>query len=78
MPIYLRKLNSKFSGSLWKEMLSITLVSVQLFNRRRAYEIERITIDDFFKYESVKDHNDNLLKNMDYKQKNAIKNYVDF
>ncbi|KAG5861496.1 hypothetical protein JTB14_022387 [Gonioctena quinquepunctata] len=41
------KLSTGFNIDTWKELLSLTLISVQVFNRRRAGEIERARIVEF-------------------------------
>lgn len=50
---YLLKLQGKFSFVIWKELASYTLTMVQLFNRKRAGEIERITVEDFQAYQQI-------------------------
>ncbi|XP_015604154.1 uncharacterized protein LOC107271999 [Cephus cinctus] len=40
-------LNKEFSQTVWMKLAAATLILIQLFNRRRAGEIERIFIDDF-------------------------------
>lgn len=57
---YLSKLQAMFTSQDWKELASFTLTAVQLFNRKRAGEIERITIEDF---ETCHEINDNELDN---------------
>lgn len=42
-----KSLQTKFSYKTWKYLAGFTLINIQLFNRRRAGEIERITIEDF-------------------------------
>ena len=58
---YLRKavrknyeaLSEKFCKKKWMNLAEVTLISIQLFNRRRAGEIERILIDDFKNHEKI-------------------------
>nr|CAI5841915.1 unnamed protein product [Callosobruchus analis] len=40
-------LREKFQIDLWKELASYTLISLLIFNRKRAGEAERITLNDF-------------------------------
>lgn len=53
-----RLLSKKFDKSSWLELASLTLISVQVFNRRRAGEIERITINDYKSYQFVNEGTD--------------------
>lgn len=53
-------LQKKYSYRIWKELASYCLTSIQIFNRKRAGEVERITIEDFYTYQSV-DENSDLL-----------------
>lgn len=46
-------LEDEFYYSDWLRLAQTTLTSVQLFNRRRAGEIERVSIEDFQNYEGV-------------------------
>lgn len=41
----------KFSIEIWKTLASTTFVLVQIFNRKRSGEAERILIDDFKSYQ---------------------------
>lgn len=47
------KLQKKFTYKTWQELAKVTLTSTQVFNRRRAGEIERITIEDFNTREGI-------------------------
>ncbi|CAH1114874.1 unnamed protein product [Psylliodes chrysocephalus] len=73
----MKKLHESFTYNSWKELLSTVLISLQLFNRRRAGEMERVEINDFLQYEELKE-NDELLKNLDSIEKKKTKNYVRF
>lgn len=56
----------KFSLKLWNQLAETTLMSIQLFNRRRAGEVERILIEDFNCYQGIDDEtNTDLLKSRD-------------
>lgn len=44
-------LSKKFSYEAWKSLAEVTLIAIQVFNRRRAGETERILIDDYKNYE---------------------------
>ncbi|XP_074026472.1 uncharacterized protein isoform X2 [Leptinotarsa decemlineata] len=75
--IFIKKLNDKFTFQAWKELLSVTLTSLQFFNRRRAGEIERVAISDFLNYERLED-NDEMLGHLDSDEKKKVNNYVRF
>ncbi|KAF5298947.1 hypothetical protein FQR65_LT19557 [Abscondita terminalis] len=49
------KLKHEFDFVTWKECASVTLTTIQVFNRRRAGEIERLKISDFLASQSVTD-----------------------
>ncbi|XP_071652942.1 uncharacterized protein [Temnothorax longispinosus] len=46
-------LKKKFTYKTWQELAKVTLTSMQVFNRRRAGEIERVTIEDFNAREGI-------------------------
>lgn len=48
-----KQLKKKFLYKTWLELAKVTLTSIQVFNRRRAGEIERVTIEDFNTREGV-------------------------
>lgn len=54
--VYSKKIQQEFSFIAWKELSSLLLVYLQLFNRRRAGEIERINIKDFLGYSGCESH----------------------
>lgn len=45
-----------YSYSTWLELLKLTLVSMQVYNRRRAGETEKVLIEDYQCYKSVGEH----------------------
>lgn len=51
-------LEKNFDLSAWKTLTKCTLILVQIFNRRRAGEIERLTIADY-KNQEILDKNVN-------------------
>jgi hypothetical protein len=51
-------LKNKFSLSEWISLGEATLTSIQLFNRRRPGETERILISDFKNYERINENID--------------------
>lgn len=48
-----KQLKKNFIYNTWLELAKVTLTSIQVFNRRRAGEIERVTIEDFNTREGV-------------------------
>lgn len=63
----------------WKHLAEYTLISVQTFNRRRAGEIERITIEDFRSYEVVnEDFDGDIFKSLSRESQTVAKQYVRF
>ncbi|XP_066603897.1 MATH and LRR domain-containing protein PFE0570w-like [Prorops nasuta] len=49
---------NKFSMSSWLSLAEYTLISIQMFNRRRAGELERILIDDLSNQEKMPNKSD--------------------
>lgn len=49
-------LEKKFNLSSWKTLTECTLILIQIFNRRRAGEIERLTITDYKNQEILDKH----------------------
>ncbi|XP_024947526.1 uncharacterized protein LOC107274509 isoform X3 [Cephus cinctus] len=70
-----QSLEKEFTLEAWFMLAQTTLTSVQVFNRRRAGEIERMFIEDFQSYERI---NAKLLKNLSSDSQTAAKKYVRF
>lgn len=69
----------KFCYKNWIEMMSSALSLLQLFNRRRAGETERILIEDFKNYQKITDSNTgDPHKNFTSEEKKAAQKYVRF
>ncbi|XP_070529778.1 uncharacterized protein [Cardiocondyla obscurior] len=49
----LNNLKTKFSYNDWLQLAESTLLSIQLFNRRRAGEMERTLIEDYKNYQKI-------------------------
>ncbi|XP_074028803.1 uncharacterized protein [Leptinotarsa decemlineata] len=64
------KLQESFSLCNWKNLAASTLILVQIFNRRRAGEVERILIDDFKAYQTFNSEKDSELLNFTVKKFN--------
>lgn len=72
-------LKQRFSLNTWKTLAQCCLLSIQLFNRRRAGEIERALIEDFQNYESVNENTiDMSYLSLNNKEKKAAQKYVRF
>lgn len=56
-------LSKSYKYSTWLELLKVTLTSIQVYNRRRAGEIENITIEDYKCYKSVGENTDSEVYN---------------
>lgn len=69
----IEKLNSQFSYQDWIGLSEATLISIQLFNRRRAGECERIFIEDYQNHSGI----DNWGE-LSPKSRKLAKNYVRF
>lgn len=65
-----------FNFDVWKKLASYTLISIQVFNRRRPGEMERTLIDDFRSYTDLHKNSDNLHDFPTTKQ--SWKRYVRF
>lgn len=71
-------LQKQYSFIAWKQLSSYCLIAIQLFNRKRAGEVERITIEDFHSFDSIDtDENRGLLQS-DYCIGSDAKNYIRF
>lgn len=70
-----------YSFQTWKNLASFTLLSIQVFNRRRAGEIERAKIDDFrtcMGVDDMKVKDEDLLTSLPLHMKKTTKQYVRF
>jgi len=72
-------LKNEYTHKTWQTLAECTLTSVQLFNRRRAGEIERMLIADFEEYKSIDSNTANdLYKKISSRAQDAAKKYVRF
>lgn len=55
-----------------------TLISIQIFNRRRSGEMERLTIEDFETYESVDPEDLEMYKSLSSAERETAQKYVRF
>lgn len=70
-------LQSEFNHKAWKDLAGYTLISLQLFNRRRPGELERILTEDFRSYQFV-DTEDFLQGEFKESMKYLARNYARF
>ncbi|KAI8114691.1 hypothetical protein CVS40_12957 [Lucilia cuprina] len=55
----------KYSDVCWHELVKATLIFIQIFNRRRPGEIERLTINNYLSKEVITDNvGKEILENM--------------
>nr|XP_011312820.1 PREDICTED: uncharacterized protein LOC105272400 [Fopius arisanus] len=66
-------LKSKVSYGNWLSVARPTLTLIQLFNRRRAGEVERITLEDFEKCRGIQDFDKDLFGALDAKAQKVAK-----
>lgn len=71
-------LKEGFSYDAWLSLLKATLTSVQVFNRRRAGEIQRTLIDDYKTYEGINYQTNEMYKALSSRAKDVAKKYVRF
>ena len=74
-----QKLRESFTPDAWKKLSESTLLSIQLFNRRRPGEIERVLIEDYKSHETldIKSHQQ-LYESLSPEAQAAVKKYVRF
>lgn len=72
-------LKEKFSYNIWQTLGECTLISMQIYNRKRAGEIQRILLEDFYTYEGLNEQNDpDLFKTLSDSAKEIARKYVRF
>lgn len=63
----------------WLSLAEVTLISIQVFNRRRAGEIERILITDFQNYERLnKNMYRDIYNSLSQEHKKIAEKYIRF
>ncbi|KAL6256689.1 hypothetical protein P5V15_012808 [Pogonomyrmex californicus] len=74
-----QRLSDEFTYGAWRQLAQFTLISVQVFNRRRVGEIERISIDDYRHQEGIKEKtNSDLYTSLSDEAREIAKKYVRF
>lgn len=68
--------NKEFSFKTWKELAETTLISIQLLNRRRPGEIERLKLAHYNSLEKInKKHNPDVYNKLNKEAKDIVKKY---
>lgn len=75
---YLQILLKGFDMDAWKNLAMCTLTSIQIFNRRRSGEMERLTIEDFEAYESVDSKDLQMYKSLSSMDRESAQKYLRF
>ncbi|XP_036146109.1 uncharacterized protein LOC118646715 [Monomorium pharaonis] len=74
-----QRLSDTFTYDNWRQLAQFTLISVQVFNRRRAGEIERIFIDDYKHQEGINEQtNPDLYESLSPEAQKIAMKYVRF
>lgn len=77
--LHFKTLQNLFNYTDWKKLSEYTLISVQVFNRRRPGEIQRILVEDFKKYQSVDmEADEELLSSISEELLKSAVDYVRF
>lgn len=72
-------LKEKFSYDVWLTLGQSSLISTQIYNRKRAGEIQRILLEDFYNYEGLNEQSDpDLFKTLSNSAKEVARKYVRF
>lgn len=73
------KLLSAFDFNIWRQLAEVTLTSVQVFNRRRAGELERTLVSDFLNYQSInEDFSSEFFQSLSEESKKVAELFVRF
>lgn len=67
----MRKIENDFTFGTWKSLVEVILILIQIFNRRRAEEIERAYIVDYKNFMKITKE-DELYKRLPEKEKNLL------
>ncbi|XP_066596285.1 uncharacterized protein, partial [Prorops nasuta] len=74
----IKSLNEKFTMHDWRNLIESTLISIQVFNRRRAGEIERVSIEDIKNAESLDKSNPEVFNSLSERSKCVARKYKKF
>lgn len=73
-----QSLQKQFSYKCWKKLAETTLLSLQLFNRRRPGEIERLYLEDFNSYQGIDMADKESFNALSEEGKQLARDYVRF
>lgn len=73
----MQELKNKFTFCAWKSLAEATLIIIQIFNRRRAGEIERAYIVDYKNYTKITKE-DELYKRLSEDERKSALKYIRF
>lgn len=73
----IQKIENKFTCHVWKLLAETILIIIQIFNRRRAGEIERAYIDDYKNFMKITEE-DELYKRLSEEEKKSALKYIRF
>ncbi|XP_067211702.1 uncharacterized protein [Linepithema humile] len=71
-------LKEEFTYEAWLTLTKMTLTSVQVFNRRRAGEIQRTLIEDYKSYQGINYQTNEMYETLSTRAKEIAKRYVRF
>jgi len=71
-------LKNEFSYDVWLSLTKATLTSIQVFNRRRAGEIQRTLIEDYKAYQGINYQTNDMYKALSARAKEIANKYVRF
>lgn len=71
-------MKEEFSYEAWFTLAKVTLTSVQVFNRRRAGEIQRAFIEDYKAYQGINYQTNEMYEALSSHAKQIAKRYVRF
>lgn len=57
------ELGKSYNYNIWLELLKVTLISMQVYNRRRASETEKVLIKDYKYYKSIGEYTNSEVYN---------------
>lgn len=72
---YSKELLKKFTYDSWRNLAEVTLISIQIFNRKRAGELERLLITDFNSKTSISKEDEDY-KSLTKREQKCAEEYV--
>lgn len=71
------QLTEQYSYQTWLKLLQLTMVSIMVFNRKRAGEMQNLLVTDFHKREVVAEQSDMILETISEEAKSDIKSRME-